>query len=82
MSDKPRRAHVLKLEMGANSLDDLIGGLKQFALDLRLGEVSTAGCSGSPSVGYTYDYSVDEAWTKARYFAAIDAALSEQKGQG
>ena len=35
MMEKPRRAHVLKIEFGANSLDDLIYALNQTAIDLR-----------------------------------------------
>jgi hypothetical protein len=71
-----RRAHVLKIEFGANTLDDLIYALRQTATDLRTGTISTKGCSGSPSVGLIYEYSVDESWTKERYFAALDAALT------
>ena len=73
MEMKPRRAHVLKIEFGANTLDDLIYALKQIAIDLRMGTIGSKGCSGGPSVGFTYEYDVDESWTKDRYFAAIDA---------
>lgn len=79
LAERPRRAHALKLEMGANTLDDLICGLQQLATDLRMGTISTSGCSGSPSVGFIYDYSVDETWTKDRYFAAIDRTLAQPK---
>lgn len=79
--EKPRRAHVLKIEYGANTLDDLIYALNQTAIDLRTGTMSSSGCSGSPSVGFTYEYDVDESWTKERYFAAIDAALQAKDEQ-
>jgi hypothetical protein len=74
-AEKPRRAHVLKIEFGANTLDDLIYALNQTAIDLRMGTIASKGCSGSPSVGFIYEYSVDESWTKDRYFAAIDGNL-------
>jgi hypothetical protein len=76
MSEKPRRAHVLDLKISADTLDDLIAGLKMFATDLRLGQVSTRGVSGSPSVGWMYDYSVDESWTHDRYFEAIEETIA------
>jgi hypothetical protein len=50
--------------------------LKMFGTDLRMGSVSTRGCSGSPSIGWIYEYSVDEAWTHHRYFEAIGAAIA------
>lgn len=77
----PRRAHVLKIEFGANTLDDLCYALEQTALDLKRGTIASSGCSGSPSVGFIYDYSVDESWTKQRYFAAIDEALKAKAQQ-
>ena len=76
MSDKPRRAYILKIEFGANTLDDLCWALRQTAIDLRVGDISTRGCSGSPSCGFTYEYDVDESWTKERYFAALDDWLA------
>lgn len=77
----PRRAHILKVEFGANTLDDLCYALRQMAIDLRTGSVSTKGASGSPSVGFTYEYDVDESWTKDRYFAALDEYLASRASQ-
>lgn len=83
-AEKPRRAHVLDIKIGANTLDDLIYALNQTAIDLRMGTISSSGCSGSPSVGFIYDYSVDESWTKERYFAALDRLQSKapETGEG
>ena len=81
---KPRRAHVLKIEFGANTLDDLIYQLRQTATDLRLGAISSRGCSGSPSCGFIYEYDVDESWTKERYFAALEDSrtrVSHKEGE-
>lgn len=79
MSETPRRAHVLKIEFGANTLDDLIYQLQQTAIDLRMGKISSRGCIGSPSCCLLYEYSVDESWTKERYFAAIEKALEKDR---
>lgn len=82
MDAKPRRAHVLEVKFGANTQDDLIYAFKQMALDLGRGELSTRGGSGSPSVGYVYEYSIDESWTKDRYFEAISCSQTSENSNG
>jgi hypothetical protein len=71
----PRRAHELIVKVGADTADDLCYALNQMAIDLGRGEM-TQGCSGSPSVGYTYSYSHDPSITHDSYFQAIDAWLA------
>lgn len=74
--DRPRRAHVLQLEIGANTTEDMIGALRCFITSLERGELSGSGVSGGPSFGWSYDLSIDESWTNDRYFAAIDDWLT------
>jgi hypothetical protein len=74
-AEKPRRAHVLSLYLGANSAEDLIDALNSIAMDIRLGRMASAGCSGSPSAGRNWNYDIDESWTKERYFTALDEHL-------
>lgn len=82
MSDKtkPRRAFVLKLEMQADTRDDLVQDLEQFAHQIDREEISV-GVSGSPSGGSIYSLSVDESITHEQYVNAINAYIASLPGE-
>lgn len=72
MSDAPRRAHVLEIKVGADTLTELVLTLRHFADDIDICGLSMNGCAGGPGAGYHYSYSHDPEQTHERYFAAIE----------
>lgn len=78
MTAAPRRRYVLKLEMGADTLDDLIADVAHVSLRLAMDDMTVGGLGG-PSSGYSYNFSVDESVTRESYFEAIEAWLNARK---
>ncbi len=73
----PKRAHVLTLELGADTKDDMIAGLEQIIFDLHRG--STQVTSGGYSTGWIMSYTVDPDMTHDRYFELLNAALEAKE---
>lgn len=74
---KPRRAFTLTFEIGADTRDDLVHALHNFAEQIARDEVSR-GCWGSPSNGAAYELLVDESQTHDKYFEAINKYLERK----
>lgn len=55
MSEAPRRAVSLKLDLQADSPAALIRALENIAIQIERHELTT-GCSGGYDSGYTYEY--------------------------
>jgi hypothetical protein len=72
------RAHTLIATIGADTLKDLCGELREMATKLERGEM-TVGCLGGPSVGTTYSYRVRPEQTHEKYFQDIEAWLEEER---
>lgn len=71
------RAHTLICKIGADTLADLCGELREMARKLERHEM-TVGVMGGSSVGTTYSYKVRSDQTHAKYFQDIEAWLSEE----
>lgn len=76
----PRRAFVLKLELGADTRDDMVKELEQIARRILMDDMTT-GVLGGPTTGYTYSLSVDETITHDDYFCAIEAWNAAPRGE-
>lgn len=79
MSDKimpPQRAHVFSAEIQADTVRDLVFGLRAWASEIERGQLST-GVTGGPSWGGVYSYKHDAAVTHESYFACVDAYLEQ-----
>lgn len=72
------RAHTLIMTIGADTLRDLCGELREMARKLERGEI-TSGCIGGPSVGATYSYKVRPEQTHDKYFSDIEAWLTAER---
>lgn len=77
--DGPRRAYVVSVELGADTLEDLVWNLKHIAHEIEH-EGGTGTVSGSPSAGYTYRLTHDPTMTHDRYFQEVDRYLKWKKG--
>ncbi len=75
---KIERAHTLICTVGADTLADLCGELREMARKLERGEM-TVGCMGGPSVGTTYSYRVRPEQTHEKYFEDIEAWLTAER---
>lgn len=73
----PKRAHVLTLELGADTKEDMIAALEQIIFDLHRG--STDVTSGGYSSGWIMAYKVDPEMTHDRYVDLLNAALEVTK---
>lgn len=69
--EKLERAHVLQIELGADTLDDLCQAMEDTVRRLKLGEM-TKGCWGSPSNGAVYEYRNNPDMTHEKYFEEIE----------
>lgn len=72
------RAHTLICSIGADTLEDLCGELREMARKLERGEVSV-GVMGGPTVGSTYSYRVRPEQTHDAYFKQIDEWLARSR---
>jgi len=70
---KPKRAHSIRIEAGADTQDDLVYALEQIIFDIRRG--SRGSVSGGYSTNWIVEYEVDKAMTHDQYFALIDDYL-------
>lgn len=68
------RAHTLVAKIGADTLKDLCGELREMASKLERGEI-TVGCIGGCSVGALYSYRVRPEQTHDKYFSDIARSL-------
>lgn len=71
------RAHELICSIGADTLTDLCGELREMARKLECGEM-TVGCIGGQTVGTTYSYRVRPEQTHDKYFEDIEAWLAKE----
>jgi len=72
------RAHTLICSIGADTLSDLCGELREMARKLERGEM-TVGVLGGPTVGSTYSYRVRPEQTHEKYFQDIEALLTSSR---
>lgn len=70
----PRRACQLKLEIDADTRDDMVRALRSIAMQIDRDQLST-GSTGGPDWGGGYEYRHDPSITHESYFAAVDAYL-------
>lgn len=73
-----QRAHTLICAIGADTLRDLCGELREMARKLERGEM-TVGVLGGPSVGATYSYRVRPEQTHDKYFQDIEEWLARER---
>lgn len=81
--EAPQRAYVLDLKVEADDLDSLIGYLRSFELDLRMGHISH-GVSGGYSAGSVYSLKINEGVTHETWVVKLEAyldALDKAKAQ-
>lgn len=69
--NKPNRAHTLKLNLQADTEQDLIYAIRQLFIDFRE-EGLRSGVSGSSSVGYIAEYIHDPEMTHDKYFELLE----------
>ena len=72
----PRRRFVLNLRLSADTRDDMVWALYQISREMERNELSNHVASGSPSSGFTLEWSEDESVTHDSYFAAIESDLT------
>lgn len=80
MSDSPRRAYVFKVEIGADTRNDLIAVLRHLEFQISADKLST-GVSGGYSSGYTYSLDIDESITHDDFMAALNRWLEEHRSK-
>ena len=79
MDSPPKRRHRLKLDLHADSLDDMVSameGVLHRIYEAENGRTLTVVTSGSPSAGFHLEHTVDESMTAERYRAELDAWLA------
>lgn len=77
---KPQRAHHLMLDLGADTEEELLAALKQIALQIQMGKLTT-GCCGGYGHGYVYAYRVNPDMTHDRYVELNDLWLDHEKAR-
>lgn len=79
MSDAPpRRAVTLKLDLQADTRDELTRALEQIVFLIDRGEL-TNGCSGGPFSGYSYEYSEAAYPTHEEYHAQLKEWIEAER---
>ena len=78
--ERPQRAHHLTLDLGADEKRELCAALRNIAMQIERGELTT-GCSGGYGSGYTYAYKVDPEMTHDRYFELSNKWLAEREAE-
>ena len=78
---KPKRRHVLKLELDADSLRELESGVYQFATQIGLGYLSTSGVSGGCSYSWIYSHEETPGQTPEGYRADLERWLDWDRAQ-
>lgn len=79
---QPRRAHQFRLNLGADSIKELVHSLNQIALDIEIAGQPSANCaSGGYDSGYTYEYTHDPDMTHDVYIEALNAWLAADRAQ-
>jgi hypothetical protein len=78
MNDAPKRSHELVCSIGADTQDDLIRALHDFADRIARGEI-THGCSGGWNYGTIYSYKHDPSITHDSYFESLKAHLAKER---
>lgn len=73
--ERPRRRFVLKLNLGADSYEEMSSALYNIAREFDRHEIGKDMASGSPSSGFSLEWSEDESVTHHSYMAAIDEYL-------
>lgn len=76
--ERPRRRFVLKLSLGADSYEEMTSALYNIAREFDRREIGKDMASGSPSSGFSLEWSEDESVTHDSYMAAIDEYLGTQ----
>lgn len=72
MADAPRRRIVMRLEIGADSWEELEIALANAATSVAMGQMRSTGASGGVASGSSWEADEDETITHESYFAAID----------
>lgn len=76
MADDPRRAVVVTIRLGADSMADALSALKQIHLDAILHGDRIGQCvSGGYSAGWIVEVDEDPSWTHDRYISAINEVI-------
>ena len=73
--ERPRRRFVLNLKLGADSYEELSSALYNIAREFDRHEIGKDMASGSPSSGFSLEWSEDESVTHDSYMVAIDEYL-------
>jgi hypothetical protein len=83
MSDKPKRKYELEIRMGADSYEDMLNDLIDWAQTMKIEspgiDYSTDGVSAGYHSSHSYKIAVTPDMTHERYFEELDAWLDEQK---
>lgn len=78
--DQPKRRLVLKLELGADSMQELHQALSGIAFDLsQESDRAYHSVSGSPSAGYVLDIEFNPEQTHESYHMQVQGYLAEKK---
>lgn len=73
----PRRAFCLTMRMEADSRNDLVSALMNFAANIDCEEV-TVGAIGGPNSGVTYELLIDAEQTHDAYFEQLHQYLKKR----
>lgn len=73
----PKRRHILKLDVHADSLNQLREAIEQIVFELN--ETGTLSTNGSPSWGGHWEHTVKQEQTAENYRAQLDAYLEATK---
>ena len=77
MSELPRRAVTLLLDLQADSKDALLNALENIITHIDRGEL-TKGCSGGYDAGYTYEYAEAAGPSHDEYVEQLKAWKAER----
>ncbi len=75
----PERAHVIALNLQADSLEEIRAALSSILFEMERGLVEGGTVSGSPSSGWTMGYWHNPEMTHEKYAQALDEWLKLRK---